>query len=150
MSPEYIFMNMKFGMLTKKQLLKFTLIVWIILWMFFLVREDKDGQYKRLAYFYTHGYGDNSRYIMGPDLYDFLVFSRRNIPDGSTYQLIGFERFSIAEVRARYFLWPLRSVSEDAEFKIFYGGKDAEVPGYVLYRDYDGKGVILVKEGGVR
>lgn len=98
------------------------LAIWVVLWLVFLLREDKDGQYRDLKYFYTHSYDDNVGYLLGEKLYAFLESCRQNIPKGSTYELSGFEKFSIYEVRARYFLWPLRSVSADPDFKIVWDG----------------------------
>ena len=130
----------------KKNILKIIFAVWIVLWVFFLVREDKDGQYRDLRYMYTHGYEDKSSYVMGDELYDFLVFCRKNMPEGATYELSGFENLSIGEVRARYFLWPFRRVEKDPDFIIVCGKKGAKVPGYSRRAQYDGPGCLLVKE----
>ncbi len=91
---------------------------WLILWVVFLVREDKKGQYKDLWYFYTHGYNEKVRYILGEDLHDFLIYCKENIPEGASYSLSGFGEFDIASVRARYFLWPLRCGEENADYYI--------------------------------
>jgi hypothetical protein len=107
----------------KQKALKIIFAVWIILWIFFLAREDKDGQYSTLRYLYTHDSEEKTRYVMGGELYDFLISCRENMPAGSTYELSGFQEFSIDEVRARYFLWPLKSVSEKGEFEINYNEK---------------------------
>ena len=132
--------------LNKKNILRAIFAVWIVLWVLFLVREGKDGQYSALKYLYTHSYGDKVRYVTGDKLYDFLVFCRQNIPKGSTYELAGFERFSIGKVRARYFLWPLKGVGENADFKILYGKKDVKTAGYKEYKRYGGTGRILARK----
>ncbi|GEM_PF-1133560 len=130
----------------KRAILKAVFAAWLVLWMFFLIREDKDGQYGGLRYLYTHDHGSKVRYIIGDKLYGFLVFCRQSIPEGSTYELAGFERFSVNKVRARYFLWPLKNVEGDADFRIVYGREDTEPEGYKEYKQYGGTGRILVKE----
>lgn len=132
--------------LDKKVVFKTVFAAWLVLWVIFLIREDKDGQYGTLRYLYTHGYDDKLRHIMGNGLYEFLIFCRQNIPEGSTYELTGFERFSVSEVRARYFLWPLKDVGENADFKIVYGKEGARSADYKEYKRYSDTGYILVKK----
>jgi hypothetical protein len=132
--------------LKKENFLKLVFAVWLTLWVFFLVREDKDGQYKTLKFLYTHNTEEKTGYIMGEELYGFLLFCRDNVPAGSTYELTGFKKFSIDEVRARYFLWPLRNTSENPDFKIVYSRKKQRIPGYNTYKQHDGAGYLLVRE----
>ena len=128
--------------------LKSVLAVWVVLWLFFLAREDKDGQYEALKYIYTHDAPENARYVVGADFYDFLVLCAETMPPESTYRLDGFGEFSIDDVRARYLLWPLRRVEKDAEFVAVYGNADASYPGYRRLTWGDGiNGVILEREG---
>ncbi|MCK5450483.1 MAG: hypothetical protein KAI70_01810 [Candidatus Omnitrophica bacterium] len=121
------------------------LILWIVLWVFFLVREDKDGQYDSLKYLYGHNYADKVKFIMGKDLYGFSVFCSENIPRGSTYELSGFKKFSIDEVRMRYFLWPLVGTSGGADYKIVFGSGKLEYPGYKEYQRFENIGTIYIK-----
>jgi hypothetical protein len=130
----------------KLRVFKIIFIVWIVLWVLFLAREDKDGQYRMLYHLYTHDGTDNVRYVVGSDLYDFLVFCKDSIPTGFTYRLSGFKEFSIDEVRARYFLWPLKSVEKDPNFVIIYGREEEKVLGYREYRKYRDRGCILIRE----
>ena len=129
--------------MNKQNMLKIIFAVWIVLWIFFLVREDKSDQYRELRYLYAHNSAENARYIAGEDLYDFLVFCKDNIPTGFTYRLSGFQKFSIDEMRARYFLWPLKSIADNPDFIIVYGGKGEKVPGYKVFMKFDNKGCIL-------
>lgn len=131
----------------KRKIFRLILTVWFVLWAFFLLREDKDGQYKTLTYLYSHSYGDKIRYIMGVDLYDFLIFCKQHIPRDSTYELLGFKKYAIGEVRARYFLWPSRRVESDGDFKIIYAKKVVTVSGYKEHKRYNGKGHLLAREG---
>ena len=126
----------------KKNIFRVVLAVWVILWLFFLIREDKDGQYRFLMHLYSADHADKVRFLMGNELYDFLVFCKENIPEYATYKISGFEKFSIYEVRARYFLWPIRSVDKNADFEIFFKKHVKTLPGYEEYKDYKGIGYI--------
>ncbi|MGB2629607.1 MAG: hypothetical protein WBD17_00005, partial [Candidatus Omnitrophota bacterium] len=130
--------------------LKLVFVVWIALWVLFLVREDKDGQYGALKYLYTHSGEDRTRFIIGEPLYGFLLYCRENIPMGSSYQLLGFKKFSIDEVRARYFLWPLVSVPEDPDFKVVYGKGVSSALGYKEYGRYGEAGCLLIRKDLVK
>jgi len=130
----------------KKVFLQILFAVWVVLWVVFLIREDKDGQYRMLRDLYGLEGEEKSRYVLGGELYDLMVFCRQSIPQGSTYEILGFEKYSIDEVRARYFLWPLRAGSRDTDFKIACRGTGAP-PGYVEYKRFDGNGCLLVKKG---
>ncbi len=131
--------------MNKDKIFRLVFGLWIFLWLFFLIREDKPDQYKSLKYLYTHDYADKVRRVMGGELYEFGVFCKKNIPQGSTYELSGFKKFSINEMRMRYFLWPLVSVSEDADFKIVYGSSK-KIPGYNEYKLLSGTGGLYAKE----
>ena len=137
--------------MSRGAVLKSVLAVWVVLWLFFLAREDKDEQYASLNYMYTHGVSENARYIVGADLYDFLMLCGKTMPAESTYKLVGFGELSIDAVRARYVLWPLRSVEKDADFVAVYGNADASYTGYRRLAGGSGiNGVILEREGGER
>ena len=131
--------------LTKAIIFSLIFAVWIVLWIVFLVRQDKDDQYSELRYLYTHGYNDKVSHIIGAQLSDLLIACGKDLPEGATYDIRGFDKFSIAEVRARYYLWPFRKTSKDPEFIIIYGG--GNIPeGYKEYRNYPGVGSVLVRK----
>ncbi len=132
----------------KKQLIfKIILSVWIVLWIFFLAREDKDGQYRMLKYFYTHDPQERIQYLLGDDLHDFLVFCKANISHGDEYELIDFENSSITHVRARYFLWPLKNLKGNSDYKIVLDKKNVDIPGYRVVKPKSAlPGLLLIKE----
>lgn len=127
----------------KKKILAALFITWVCLWMVFLVREEKGDQYKTLIKMYSSCGPEKIRYIVGPELYDFIGFCKENIPAGATYAISGFEKYSIKEVQSRYLLWPLRSV-KNAEYIVLYGS--GNVPGYREFKSFEGKGSILKKD----
>ena len=133
-------------MKNKQRILKVIFIAWIAFWIFFLIREDKDGQYQAMKYLYTHAGEERTRFIIGEPLYGFLLYCRENIPVGSSYELLGFKKFSINEERARYFLWPLVSVSEEPDYKIVYGKGVSSVPGYKEYGRHGEDGRLFIRK----
>ena len=132
--------------MNKKRFLKIIFAVWLALWVFFLVREDKDNQYKTLEYLYTHSEEDNVRYITGEKLYDFIFFCKENIPPESTYELSGFDKLSIDGVRARYYLWPLISDTDEPDFRIVYGGGAKPDREYKMYMRYSNDAYVMVRK----
>jgi len=132
----------------KQTILKTVLAVWLALWVFFLAREDKDGQYEALAYNYAHGYAEKVGFLLGKDLYDVLVTAVNDMPGGAAYRLSGFEKFSIDEVRLRYYLWPMRSSGGEADFIIFNGESERPPAGYAEYRRLGSKGGIYKRKDG--
>jgi hypothetical protein len=129
--------------MNKHLVFKIILSVWLILWVLFLIREDKEGQYRSLAFMYTHGREEGMRHLYGEGLYDLAVYCAKNMREGSTYNMTGFAKFSIEEVRARYLLWPLRRVDRDADY-IVMRGMEKEMPGYEL-SGKAGDGTLWVK-----
>lgn len=114
----------------KKTLFRVIIGIWVVLWLFFLVREDKDDQYGDMMRLFKAGRPDKYRLVLGPELYDLLVLCKESMPLGSTYKLSGFEKFSIHEVRARYFLWSLVSVDKDPDYVIYFKSDPKTLPGY--------------------
>ena len=132
-----------------KFIFKAVLITWAVLWVVFMVRQGKRGQYADLSYFYSHEYGLKVRYLLGDDLADLLRFCNTIIPPGSTYDIYGFERFSIREVRARYYLWPLYRTEKEPEFIIVYGSTGGLPEGYEKFGELEGKGSVYIRKGTV-
>lgn len=135
-------MNLRF-------ILRAILLTWVILWVVFLVRQGKRGQYAELAHFYSNGYNSKVRYLLGEDLADFLVFCAGKIPKNSTYDIRGFERFSIKEVRARYYLWPLYRTENNPDFIIVYGSSGPAPLGYKDFASNEGKGSVYIRETAI-
>ena len=130
--------------MNKRKIFFIIFAVWLFLWVFFILREDKDDQYRSLRELYRLSGESKVRHVVGGELYDFLVFCRDNMPEGSTYELMGFEKYSIYEVRARYFLWPMRAGTGRTDFKIFCGAS-ANMPGYEKVGDFGTGGTLLVR-----
>ncbi|MBF0493795.1 MAG: hypothetical protein HQL28_01530 [Candidatus Omnitrophica bacterium] len=133
---------------SKNNILKLLMTVWVILWVVFVIRESKHGQYETLFKLYkTPSPELKMRELYGGELYDFLVFCSRNIPQGSTYELIGFPKYALNEVRARFFLWPLRQDKKSPDYKVVYSDIPVETKGdYVKQVDFNAKGALYVRK----
>jgi len=124
------------------------LIMWCVLWIFFLFREDKSGQYGLLVKFYKAAGYEKYQLIYGKDLYDFLLFCKKEIPEGSTYCLKNFDDFDVKKVRSQYLLWPLRATKVDPDF-IILPGELIDIPeNYEMCFQLDGKGYVLSRKVG--
>ena len=132
--------------LKKEIVLKIILIVWIVLWVVFLLREEKDDQYKQLFKLYGTSVEGKTKEVMGDELFEFFSFARANLPEGAEYRFQGFERFSIAEVRGRYYLWPAKGSSETPEYILVYSSPGYAVPGYVVHAKLSDTKFILRKD----
>jgi len=133
--------------MTKDKIFQVSIVIWMILWLFFLVRQDKDGQYEMLGKLYRAEGEEKIKVLYGTDLYDFLVFCRKEIPEGSSFETLGFEEYSIDTVRARYFLWPLKSDEGKTDYKIVYSDKVRDIPGYKLFKRHGITGYIVARSG---
>ena len=125
------------------------LFVWVAIWLFFLVREDKEGQYSTLEVLYRSPSAERTEIIYGADFYEFLVFCRNAMPSDATYAILGFDKYSIDEVRARYFLWPAKVDDRHPDFKIIYGSESRVPEGYREFKSYNkGKrGCLYIRKG---
>ncbi|MDD5355572.1 MAG: hypothetical protein PHY56_03455 [Candidatus Omnitrophica bacterium] len=131
-----------------RRLTYFIVFIWLILWLVFIIRENKPGQYSDLRYLYNHrDYSQRVKRVFGNGLYDFLVFCKSVLPEKSTYSFGVSMKLGYDEVKARYFLWPLKMVSSNPDFIIFYQSwpLTLQVSGYSLFQKYKNLGCILAK-----
>jgi hypothetical protein len=123
------------------------LALWVVLWVVFLVREDKDGQYVMLRDLYGMKNADKPRYLMGADYYDFLVFCRERMAPGGTYEVMGLDpTLAFREVQAKYFLWPFIAGKGHTDYRIVWGDVSEKAIGYAIVEAYRDKGALFRKE----
>ncbi|MBD3426353.1 MAG: hypothetical protein GF409_03865 [Candidatus Omnitrophica bacterium] len=134
--------------LKKEQIFKGVLLVWLLLWGVFLIRQEKDGQYSSLLYAYTHTSSQTLEHIYGSGLYQLAIYCEEKMSGGSTYKTAGFGTLSLDEVRLRYLLWPYRKVERDADYIVMHGGAD-ELAGYKKVGEA-GNGTLWVKRSADR
>ncbi|MDD5496547.1 MAG: hypothetical protein PHP46_05555 [Candidatus Omnitrophica bacterium] len=109
-----------------RKLLGVCLMIWLVLWAVFFFAENKKGDYREFFALANKDLEGKRIYLMGQDFYEFVNFCRSTVPPGSTYEFAGMRLYAIEEVRAIYYLWPLRAVTSDNEYYFVYG--DFEVP----------------------
>lgn len=100
---------------------------------------------------YLNSYADseNKRHILGAELYNFLIFCKVNIPQDASYDYYSAtqdKKDNEALVYARYFLYPLRRIVSDPDYKIYYRSDPLNESGYKLFKTFRDFGVILKKE----
>jgi hypothetical protein len=113
-----------------KKVVILVFVIWVVLWGFFLVREDKDGQYAQLKRLYQADSMSKARVICGDELYAFVTYCSENIPKEATYGISGFDQFAIDEVRLKYYLWPREYVDDNAEYLLYYKQNKPFIKGY--------------------
>jgi len=134
----------RISMEVKKKIFFLVMVSWTILWIIFLIREDKDGQYSLLFKAYTVPVAERIKVVYGSELYGSVLFCKENMPGSPTYRIYGFEKHSIDEVRMRYLLWPAKAVSEAfPQYKIIFGGGLVDEKGYTRINMPDRKGYLL-------
>ncbi|HNX90330.1 MAG TPA: hypothetical protein PKY78_01045 [Candidatus Omnitrophota bacterium] len=131
----------------KEKLLIVFISAWVIIWVIFLIRPDKKGQYPLLFKLYAARGEERIRTAFGADMYDTVIFCKNNMRPGATYRMYGFEKYSINEVRARYLLWPAKCTGDvEPDYKIVFGGGLVDEKGYLRTDIPAGKGYLLRKE----
>jgi len=132
--------------LNKERVLTAIFSLWTILWLFFLIREDKDGQYKTYFKLLTSRGEEKKQVIYGRDLIGFSEFCKDMIPAGQTYEIMGLGDYDVDKVRLRYLLWPARAEDGDTDFKITVDPGIKDVEGYVRLVHDGSKGNIFIKK----
>jgi len=137
---------MKFkNLLVKKNIYLLVVFLWLILWVVFLIKQNKRGEYIQLKFLYTHNDAERKRFIMGQDLYDFVDYCKEQIPAGKTYKFVGIEGLDM--VRARYMLWPAIMDPFDPEFVLLYKSNEVVPGGYGVLKKVNDAEVIFKKKG---
>lgn len=126
------------------KIFKTVFVVWLVLWVVFLAREDKSSQYKTLFDLYRMPRPARAVYLAGKDMGGFLELCLAGMKRGSTYELVGFEEHSIDSVRARYLLWPFHAAEGNTDYKIVLGG--AEYTGYQTVKTLGGTKKLLMNK----
>ncbi|MFQ5952590.1 MAG: hypothetical protein ACE5JK_04190 [Candidatus Omnitrophota bacterium] len=129
-----------------QRLLKICFVVWIVLWVVFFFRENKKGEYREFFDLTGMGLEEKRAYLMGEDFYNFVRFCQQNVPQNSRYKFAGLEPFAIEEVRAIYYLWPLRAVEEDYDCVFVYGDSKFSEKGFTKVAEFSKEAYILKKK----
>lgn len=132
----------------KNNILKIAFLVWVILWIWFVVRDlflkDNMNSYRVLI---TRSLEGKHSYVTGDRLYEFLQFSSGKLPAHVSYNIVGFEPESLENRRAVYYMYPLIE-KDDPDYILVYDKPGFEKAGYVMDSKMDGSRYILKRNGG--
>jgi hypothetical protein len=118
------------------------LIVWIIFWINFNMRDlFKRGLIKDYRALISKNYEGKISYTYGDDFFELLKFVKKNMPKNSTYKFIGIEEGSLESRRGIYYLYPLLQ-SKTPDYIIVYKER-TQVPGYRVFKKLDNNRFIL-------
>ena len=119
--------------------------VWGVLWINFIARDlykkKHIYEYKRLV---TANAEQKHSLTYGEHFYEFLMFSKKQIPENSYYELIGIKELSLAWRRGVYFLYP-KLMKPGAEYILVYDEPTYRKDGYRVFAKLDEKRYILKK-----
>ena len=129
------------------KIFKIIVLIWVLNWVWFSLRpfiSDKnliptygnliqaDGEAKRAI-------------VFGQKFYKFLTFSKRTIPQGSTYRVVGLKADSVELVRLVYHLYPCLE-SQEPNFILVYESPDFAKENWKLYSRLDQESFILKRK----
>lgn len=128
----------------KEYAFKIIILIWIVLWVVFhFMSSAKDlanyNEVKGLSLEQKHAY------IIGEELYDFLLFCRMKLPLRQKVSLVAnFKGYSY--YKFRYYLYPHR-ICDDADYVIVYNDKSFYKEGYSTFAQFDESSRILKRSG---
>lgn len=126
--------------------IKIVIAIWIILWINFIIRDlFVRGTFYDYVSLIKRNENERRAYVYGDDFYQFLEFSKRELPSYATYDLISVEDLSLKYRRAVYYLYPLLE-SRAAEYLLVYNKSEYSNLHYRLFARHDDTGVILRKK----
>ena len=128
----------------KEHVLRIVILIWIVLWAvfhFMSFSEDLSNykQVKGLSLEQKHAY------ILGNELYDFLLFCKMKLPSRQKVSLIANFKGSF-DFKFRYYLYPHR-ICADADYILVYHDKSFYKEGYSSFAKFDESSRILKKSG---
>ena len=126
-----------------KKILKILFVVWIILWVNFIIRDlfvrGYFEDYKNLA---KKNAEEKRSYAYGDYLFNFLEFSKKSLPEGANFGLVGIDELSLDGRRSIYYLYPYVK-RDNPNFILVFKKAGFRKNGYKLYRKLDNASFIL-------
>lgn len=99
-----------------KNLWKALFVMWIFFWLLFLIRGFVKGEFKRFKALSFATASEKKSYVLGENLYEFLVRCEKEIPVQGTYEITG-ELTAHNKFRLVYYLYP-RTESDDPDYTL--------------------------------
>ena len=130
----------------KTRLFQICLLIWLILWVIFFFRENKDGEYKDFFVLAGKNLEGKRAYLMGEGFYGFVNFCSQNTSPEARYKFAGLGPMKIEEIRAIYHLWPRKAVEENYEYIFVYDAKGFSEEGFFMFKDFNGSSYVLKRK----
>ncbi len=104
------------------------LAVWIALWVNFIFRDlFRKGRLHDYIEAYKRNAEGKYSYVYGDRFFEFLEFSKKSMPPGSTYTFEGVEDLSIDHRRGVYYLYPNVYDKNDPDYILIFTADDFNV-----------------------
>lgn len=127
----------------KNKIFKLIFTVWVIIWIFLLIRETfVKGSIREYDALLHRSLEGKRAYVTGGRLYEFLDFCNTNLPEGAKYMFLGLEKDSHDKRRAAYYLYP-HLEAEEAEFLLVFNEPILSRAGYEIISKLDDTRYIL-------
>lgn len=131
----------------RNNILKLLFAAWVIIWIFFDMREifikNNLRDYKVLV---SRSLDGKRSYVTGDRFYEFLTFCNDRLPRGSGYMWVKTDKEDLDRRRATYYLYP-NMEREDAPFILVYNEPGLTKSGYTIFAKLDESRYILIKRG---
>ncbi|MBF0216264.1 MAG: hypothetical protein HQL30_04640 [Candidatus Omnitrophica bacterium] len=132
----------------KKIIFRAVAATWVTLWLVFLIRPDKHGQYGQLARLFMKTREEKLVILYGKDFYGLLSYMKEEMPPFLSFDLKEKDDIPVNKVRARYFLWPAEIDTVAPKYRIVNGSELTKIRGYRDVRVFGDWHIMEVKGGG--
>ena len=130
-----------------KLIFRIVFIAWVAMWLLFLVRGLLKGEaidYKNL---FGKNLEDKRAHVAGEEFYEFILFCKEIIPEGSGYTVNANYDATLDYFRFAYYIYPSMRNLHNPEYIACYKVKFAKV-GYKLIASFSNDKYILKKTKG--
>ena len=118
-------------------------LVWASIWALYDIRPlIKDGCFREYVRLIGRPQKERRAVVYGKDLMEFLDHAGKEMPEGSTYKLVGLGYGPVDTVRAYYYLYP-DIISERPRFILVYKTAGFKESGYSLSSSMDEESYVL-------
>ena len=127
--------------LERKKILLAFLLVWVILWANFTVRDlTKKKYFKDYKVLLSRDAAGKAAYTYGDRFFEFLKFCEKSLPSGVDYDLAGIKDLDWR--RAVYYLYP-HLKKDKAPYVLVFDEPGYVQEGYAMFKELDSSRFIL-------
>ena len=125
------------------KILKIVFLVWVALWLSFVARElFRKGYIHDYRELLIRDLDGKRSYVAGDRFYEFILFSKSELPQDATFDMIGVKEGSIDKRRAVYYIYPAMK-SDDPDYILVYDTAGFAKSGYNITARLDDSRYIL-------